>query len=171
MVAKQRKKRSLFSRILGKEDDVDDLLEEIDDRLLSELEEEAESEEIDLFEEEKKLPVENRQGIENMQINLVDKGDELIAQALVPGLDENDIEVDLNREMLTISTESNEKHAETDGDYLYEEVMFGSFSRSILLPSEVEVEDSKAEVRDGILSISMPKIDKEAHKKLSVKKK
>ena len=170
MVAERKKKRSLVSRMFGKDDDMDDLLEELDDELLAEIDDDDAIDE-DLFEEEKRVPIENKQGVDDLQINLIDKGDELVAQALVPGLDENDIEVDLNREMLTISAESNEQHAETDGDYLYEEVKFGSFSRSILLPAEVEVEDSKAEVRDGILRVSMPKIDKEAHKKLSVKKK
>ena len=72
--------------------------------------------------------------------------------------------------MLTITTGTNEHCIEKDGDYLYEELSFGSFSRSILLPAEIEVEDAKAEVRDGVLTIEMPKIDKAAHKKLSVKK-
>ena len=170
MSAKQKKKRSLISRLLGKDDDADEIFEEFDDDFVGE-DDDNSTVDADLFEEEKRLPVENRQGMEDLQINLIDKGNELVAQALVPGLDENDIEVDLNREMLTITAESNEQHAESEGDYLYEEVRFGSFSRSILLPAEVEVEDSKAEVRDGILRVSMPKIDKEAHKKLSVKKK
>lgn len=170
MVAERKKKRSLASRLFGRDDPVDDLLEELDNELLADIDEDEDLD-ADLFEEEKRVPVENKEGVGDLQINLVDRGDELIAQALVPGLDEDDIKVDLNREMLTISAESNEQHAEKDGDYLYEEVRFGSFSRSVLLPAEVEVEDSKAEVRDGILRIVMPKIDKEAHKRLSVKKK
>ena len=73
-------------------------------------------------------------GTEDLQINLVDSGDTLIAQALVPGVDEGKIEIDLNREMLTITAGSNEHCVRTDGDYLYEELSFGSFSRSVLLP-------------------------------------
>ena len=111
-----------------------------------------------------------RTGAEDLHMNLVDKGDALIAQAIVPGIEESKIDIDLNREMLTITTESNEHCLEKDGDYLYEELTFGSFSRSVLLPAEVEVEDAKAEVKEGVLTIIMPKIDKEARKKLSVRK-
>lgn len=108
---------------------------------------------------------------EDLNINLIDKGNVLIAQALVPGLEDADIDVNLTREMLTVETESNEHRFDIKGDYLYDEVTYGSFFRSMLLPAEIEVEESTAEVKDGILTITMPKIDKDTKRKLSIKKK
>ena len=172
---KKNKKASIFDRMLGRgdyyeefdemedgmEDQYDDEEFEDDDSLLDDEEEE----------EERGVRHANRADAEDLQINLVDKGKTLVAQAIVPGINEDEIEINLNREMLAIKTNSNEHCIEEGGDYLYEEISFGSFSRSILLPAEIDVEESKAEVRDGVLKIVMPKIDKAAHKKISVKKK
>ena len=177
MTSDDKEKISWFGRMLGRSDGYKDL-EEIDfddmcDDPLDAVDEEESFEDggvFDIEDEDSVMPV-RAAGTEDLQINLIDTGDTLVAQALVPGTDESKIEIDLNREMLTITTGSNEHCVEKDGDYLYEELSFGSFSRSILLPAEVEVEDANAEVKDGVLTIDMPKIDKAAHKKLSVKKK
>ena len=170
-------KTSWISRILGRsaDDDLYDEFEEMNlDEALDTMEEDSnpfeDEGEFAIEEEKEKVPA-RMSGAEDLQINLVDTGDSFVAQALVPGVAEDKIEIDLNREMLTITVGSNEHCVEKTGDYLYEEISFGSFSRSILLPAEVEVEDAKAEVKDGVLTIAMPKIDKAAHKKLSVKKK
>ncbi len=170
-------KSSWIGRILGRDDndEYDDFQEmDLNDTFDIAEEDEESFEDEGVFniddETESKIPT-RTSGTEDLQINLLDNGDTLVAQALVPGVDDNKIEIDLNREMLTITTGSNEHCVEKEGDYLYEELAFGSFSRSILLPAEVEVEDAKAEVKDGVLTIHMPKIDKAAHKKLSVKKK
>ncbi len=169
MARKKKNKESFLNRLFGRGDTHDDdAFEEMDGDLTIEQEEYIED---DMFEENQNMPARADGGADDLQINLVDKGKILVAQAVVPGLDEGDITINLNREMLTIETNSNEHCIERDGDYLYEELSFGSFSRSILLPAEVEVEDAKAEVRDGVLTILMPKIDKASHKKLSVKKK
>ena len=176
MAPGDKEKTSWIGRILGRDDndEYDDFQEiDLDDAFdIAEEDEESFEDEgvFDLDEKESRIPT-RTSGTEDLQINLLDTADTLIAQALVPGVDDNKIEIDLNREMLTITTGSNEHCVEKEGDYLYEELSFGSFSRSILLPAEVEVEDAKAEVKDGVLTIHMPKIDKAAHKKLSVKKK
>lgn len=176
MAPSDKAKSSWIERILGRSDndEYDDFQEMDLNDTFDIMEEDEESFEddgvFDIEEEESNMPT-RVSGTEDLQINLLDTGSTLVAQALVPGADESKIEIDLNREMLTVTTGSNEHCVEKDGDYLYEELSFGSFSRSILLPAEVEVEDAKAEVKDGILTITMPKIDKAAHKKLSVKKK
>ena len=177
MAPSDKGKTSWIGRIWGRSenDEYDDFQEmDLDDAfdIIEEDEESFEDGGVFNIDEEKEQSMPTRaSGTEDLQINLIDAGDTLIAQAFVPGVDENKIEIDLNREMLTITTGSNEHCTESDGDYLYEELSFGSFSRSILLPAEVEVEDAKAEAKDGVLTIHMPKIDKAAHKKLSVKKK
>ena len=174
MIARNKKRSSWVGRLFGK-DDTEDAFEdfnEMGDDVLDEADEDLEDElGEDIFDESPTPLARKNDAAEDLQINLLDKGDMLVAQSLVPGLDEDEIDVDLNREMLTITTSSNERCVETGGDYLYEELFFGSFARSILLPAEIEVEDSKAVVKDGILTVEMPKIDKAARKKLSIKKK
>ena len=154
----------------GNDEELYDEFEEIEDELPEEEFEDEMFDDEELLEEDGTRQVAVNDG-QDLQINLVDKGKALVAQAFVPGLADSDIDIDLTREMLTITTESNNGYVEQDGDYLYEELFFGTFSRSILLPTEVEVEEAKAEVRDGILTVVMPKINKAARKKVSVKKK
>ena len=154
----------------GNDEELYDEFEEIEDELPEEEFEDEMFDDEELLEEDDTRRVAVNDG-QDLQINLVDKGKMLVAQAFVPGLADSDIDIDLTREMLTITTESNNGYVEQDGDYLYEELFFGTFSRSILLPTEVEVEEAKAEVRDGILTVVMPKINKAARKKVSVKKK
>ena len=178
MPFEEKEKVSWFARIMGRGSTdmyADDLIGDIEFESTTDSTDSMDLEDdMDFFDEEDggttKIPA-KKTGLEDLQINLVDKEGTLVAQALVPGIEEDAIDIDLNREMLTITTESNEHCVEKEGDYLYEELTFGSFSRSILLPAEVEVEDAKAEVKDGVLTIIMPKIDKEARKKLSVKRK
>lgn len=174
MVTKNTKKSSWLNRLFGRsvsDDDFEDF-DEISDEVFDEMDGEFDDDMgDDIFDDgSRSLTPEKGGGAEDLQINLVDKGDVLVAQALVPGLEDNEIDIDLNREMLTITTNSNEHCIESGGDYLYEELVFGSFARSILLPAEIEVEESKAEAKDGVLTIEMPKIDKAARKKLSIKK-
>ena len=175
-IQKKAKKVPFMQRLLGRGDRYDEFEEfdEVDGNTQDNYEEEEYDDEIDnemLDENEREMQQVGDITDDDLQINLVDKGNTLVAQAIVPGLSEEEIDVNLNREMLTIRTQSNDHHLEKDGNYLYEEVSFGSFSRSILLPAEIEVDDSKAEVQDGVLKITMPKIDKTTHKKINVKKK
>ena len=176
MNARKKKKGvcpSWLDRLTGRQRELEeyDAFEEMEEELPEEEYEEEFFEDDELLDDDENPEQEVMRGGQDLQINLVDKGKALVAQAFVPGLGDSDIDIDLTREMLTISTESNDSHIERDGDCLYEELFFGTFSRSLLLPAEVEVEEAKAEVRDGILTIIMPKINKAAKKKLSVKKK
>ncbi len=175
---KTTKKISIMNRILGRDrkyDDFDDF-EEIDEMDLdTDMTDDYDREIENIMENDTEEDLVQRmpsdETDQDLQINLVDKSKKLIAQAVIPGLSEDQIDINLTREMLTISTNSNDHCIEKGGDYLYEELIFGSFSRSILLPAEVEVEESTAEIKDGILTINMPKINKAAQKKLGVKKK
>ena len=108
---------------------------------------------------------------EELMINLIDNGCEIIAQAVVPGLSDEDIEIEITREKINITTATNSHIFDKKGDYLYEEIGFGTYYKSLLLPSEIDIDNSKAECADGVLTITMPKIDKNNKKKLSIKKK
>ena len=174
-----KKTVSWFGRLLGREEPHDEEFEDIDGDIEGFEEEELDEgldEEIceeDMEEDEESMPVERTADgrTEELHINLIDRANMLIAQTIVPGLKESEIDINLNREMLSITTSSNDHCVEKGGDYLYEELIFGSFSRSILLPAEIDVEESTAEVKDGVLTITMPKINKAARKKISIKKK
>jgi len=77
--------------------------------------------------------------------------------AELPGVDDKDIEVSLGKDSLTIKGEKQEKKEDKGKDYYRMERSFGSFSRTIPLPAEVDTDKAKAEFKKGVLTVTLPK--------------
>ena len=91
------------------------------------------------------------------QIDVVDTDRELTVSAELPGMDDEDIEVSLTSENLTIRGEKKEETEEKGKDYYRSERSFGSFTRSIPLPLEVDAGKAEASFKKGVLTIRLPK--------------
>ncbi len=104
-------------------------------------------------------------------IDVKESDRELRVSAELPGMDEKDIEVSLSRDSLTIRGEKKEEKEDKGKDYYRMERSYGSFSRTIPLPTEVEQEKVKAEFKKGVLTVTLPKTAKaiKEKKKISVK--
>jgi len=91
-------------------------------------------------------------------------------KAEIPGLDEKDLNVTLKENTLTISGEKKEEKKEEDKNrnYHYCERSFGSFSRTIILPEGIKADEVKANYKNGILDIELPKGEKARPKKVNV---
>jgi HSP20 family protein len=89
-------------------------------------------------------------------LDVQDEKDAYSIQADLPGMKKDEIKVNLEQGVLTIS---GERHNETDGKDGRYERSYGSFSRSILLPGPVEEGKVKAEYKDGVLSLRVPKAE------------
>lgn len=104
-----------------------------------------------------------------LAVDVYQTPDSIIIKALVAGVQPTTIDISLTREMLTISgTRQDEKEAE-DNDYFQKELYWGAFSRTILLPEEVDVDLAEASEKHGILMIRLPKINKRRQTKLKVR--
>lgn len=97
--------------------------------------------------------------------DLRDLGDKYQVEAELPGLDKDDVEIELRDDNIVIDGEKTEKREEEGEDYLRRERGYKSFYRQLPLPSEVEPEDIAASLENGILTIDLPK--KEPEKKES----
>ncbi len=86
-------------------------------------------------------------------------------EADLPGVKKDDIHVDINEGVLTISGERNYKKETKEKDYYKVESSFGKFERSFRLPDDIDEENIKAESKDGVLEITLPKVKKEEKKK------
>ena len=102
-------------------------------------------------------------------IEVKDGEKEITVTAELPGMDEKDIELSLERGVLTIKGQKKERKEEKDKGYHYSERSFGSFSRSVTLGSEVDEGKAEAVFKKGVLSISLPKISPEKAKKIAIK--
>src|SRR3989344_3638495 len=95
--------------------------------------------------------------------------DAIVVKGLIAGVHPGTVDISLTREMLTISgTRQDEK--EVDEEHYYQrELYWGSCSRTILLPEEVDVDLAEASERHGILMIRLPKINKKKQTKLKIR--
>ena len=95
--------------------------------------------------------------------------DEIVVQAVVAGVRPEDLDVSITREMVTVRGKR-ERHREiTHDNYFYQELYWGGFSRAIMLPQEVDVDAAEASIRSGMLTLRLPKLDKNRTQKLRVK--
>ena len=94
---------------------------------------------------------------------------EIIIQTMVAGVKPEDLSVNITRDMVIIKGKREENRNITDDNYFVKELYWGSFSRTILLPQEIEPEEAEAVEKHGLLIIKLPKIDKEKKTTLKIK--
>lgn len=94
---------------------------------------------------------------------------EIIIQAVVAGVKPDELDVSITQDMVTIRGSRQKQREISTEDHYYQELYWGSFSRSILLPQEVDAETSEATLKNGLLTIRLPKLDKDRVQKLRVK--
>lgn len=93
----------------------------------------------------------------------------IIIKAMIAGVKPEDLDVSITRDMVTIRGKR-ERHTEgTAGDFFFQELYWGAFSRTIVLPQEVEIEEADATEKHGLLTVRLPKLDKGRQAKLKVK--
>ncbi|PIP22994.1 MAG: hypothetical protein COX37_00960 [Candidatus Nealsonbacteria bacterium CG23_combo_of_CG06-09_8_20_14_all_39_17] len=121
-------------------------------------------EEAVIIEPEKNWPDE---GNGELVLDVYQTEKDLVIQSAIAGIKPKDIDISIEREVITLKGER-KKPLEEDGEYIFQECYWGSFSRRLLLPVEVDPERTKAEMKNGILTIRIPKINKEGKRKISV---
>lgn len=94
---------------------------------------------------------------------------EIIIRAMVAGVRQDDLDVTITRDMVTIKCKRENVHTVAEEDYFFRELYWGSFSRTILLPQEVEPDEAEATEKNGLLTIKLPKINKGRQTKLKIK--
>ncbi len=109
------------------------------------------------------------EGEGTLTVDVYDDGDDIVVQSTVAGVDDDDLEINITTESVTVKgTRKQEKKIE-EKSYFYQELFWGSFSRSIILPQEVDPDHSTANLSKGVLTIRMPKLTRSKTKKLKVK--
>lgn len=103
----------------------------------------------------------------NMDISETDKVIEITAE--LPGLEKKDVELNLAENLLTIRGEKKNEREEKNKDYHLVERSYGSFSRSVELPTGVKVEDITAEIANGVLKVTVPKPAPKQTKQIEIK--
>lgn len=103
----------------------------------------------------------------DLDISETDK--EIIVRAEVPGIEKDDIDITLTDGLLTIQGEKKHEDEEKNEDYHRVERRYGSFARTLRLPSEVGHDQIDANYKDGVLKLVIPKPEKAEAKKIEIK--
>lgn len=107
----------------------------------------------------------------DLSVDVYQTADYVVVKALVAGVIPANLELALSRDMLTIEGTREEEREVEDDNYFQRELYWGAFSRTILLPAEVDVDLAEATEKHGILMIRLPKINKSKQTKLRVRSK
>ncbi len=101
-------------------------------------------------------------------IDIIETDNEIIVKAEIPGVDPKDIDISITDDTLTIKGEKKEEKVDKGKSYQRVERSYGSFTRTIDLPSHVKTDKVKAKGHQGILEITLPKTEKTRTKKIPV---
>jgi HSP20 family protein len=104
-----------------------------------------------------------------LTIDMYQTPDSIIVKSMVAGVRPEELQVTITRDTITIKGHRQEDKTIIDDDYYFNELYWGGFSRTVLLPEEVDPEAAEATQRHGLLTIRLPKIDKKKKQQLRVK--
>jgi len=163
------KKPSFLDRLTGggQNDEYDRILDENhqfgdDDNLAVE---DAEQEEEDWHGESQTANTQDGE----LPVDMYQTDDAIVIRALVAGVSPNDLEISITRDMVTIRGVREEFQEIHDDGYFHRELFWGSFSRTLVLPEEVAIDEAEAQEKHGLLEIKLPKLDKHRTTQLKVR--
>lgn len=114
--------------------------------------------------------VEYAEGDFALAVDVVENDDSYSVTASLPGVKPEDIEINLNDNVLTITGEIKEERKEEKGRLLIQERHYGKFSRSVRFPALVNSENVEANYKDGVLTLEVPKAQNGGAKRITIKK-
>ena len=96
-------------------------------------------------------------GVRAPKVDVIDRDDEVVVKAELPGVEKDHVEVSINDSLLTIQATAEHESKEEKGQYYRRELSRGEFQRTVRLPGAVEGDKAKASFSQGILEITVPK--------------
>jgi HSP20 family protein len=104
----------------------------------------------------------------HLTVDVYQTEDDIVIRSTIAGARIEDIDIQVTQDMVTIKgTRKAEEHVAAEG-YFHRELYWGTFSRAVILPVDVEPEGAKASYKNGILTIRLPKLEKFRTKKLKI---
>lgn len=104
-----------------------------------------------------------------LTIDVFQTAKEVIIKSTIAGVKPEDIDISIDSDMVTIKGERSNEHEVSEEDYYYQECYWGAFSRSVILPVDVVADKADAKLKNGILTLKLPKAHESKTKKINVK--
>lgn len=111
-------------------------------------------------------PKEKKEGI--LTLDVYQTENEIVIKSTIAGVSPKDLDISITEDTVTIKGERKRDEQVKSSDYYYQELYYGAFSRSVILPEEIDVDKAKATFKNGMLTIKLPKLAKSKTKKLKI---
>ncbi|HZJ42036.1 MAG TPA: Hsp20/alpha crystallin family protein [Patescibacteria group bacterium] len=103
-----------------------------------------------------------------LAVDLCENKDELILQAVIGGVEISELDISITNDMITVRGERKRESKDKIEKVYYNECFWGPFSRSLILPQEINADKAKATIKNGLLTIELPKLMKTKRKTLKI---
>ncbi len=113
--------------------------------------------------------IEEEEQVGELTVDVYQTPELIVIKAMIAGVRPEDLDISITRDMVTIKGRREEEKSIREEDYFAHELYWGAFSRTITLPSEIDVDESEAVEKHGLLILKLPKLDKKRLSKLKVK--
>ncbi len=113
------------------------------------------------------IPQEDGEG--QLTIDVYQTDSDIVIKSTIAGVKPEDLDVSINNDMITIRGERKQEEEVSEDNYYYQECYWGGFSRSVILPVDVLTDKTEASMKNGILTIKLPKADNTKTKKIQVR--
>ncbi len=104
-----------------------------------------------------------------LSVDVYQTSDMIVIKSMIAGVRPEDLDITITRDMITIRGKREEERIAHEDDYFARELYWGSFSRTIALPEEIDVDEAEAVEKHGLLILKLPKFNKKRQSKLKVK--
>jgi len=102
------------------------------------------------------------------KVDVIDRDAEVVVRAELPGVMKEDLDVTVSADSVTLKAQTSHEEKEEKGDYYRREMSYGEYQRTVALPHTVDGESARATFKDGVLELTLPKVEKTSRKKLTV---
>jgi HSP20 family protein len=103
-----------------------------------------------------------------LTVDVFQDEDNLYIQSTIAGVGSDSIDISVTNDMVTIKGKRSPEQSVRASEYYYQELYWGPFSRSVILPVDVDADNAKATMKNGILTIKLPKLEKSKMKKIRI---
>lgn len=104
-----------------------------------------------------------------LTIDVYQTPNDIVIESAVAGVKPEDLDIDVSTDSVTIRGTRRRDHEVKEEDYFYQECYWGRFSRSVILPQEVDPEKAAVNFKNGVLVVKLPKLSRSRSRKLKVK--
>ena len=103
------------------------------------------------------------------KVDVIERDDEVVVKAELPGVEKKDLDVSVTENSVTIKGTTSHEEKEEKGNYYRCEISRGAYARTVALPSYVDADKAKASFKDGVLELTLPKVEKSKRRSIEIK--